>query len=1200
MSKMKTMDGNTAAAWVAYAMSETAAIYPITPSSTMGEIADEWAAQGRENIFGQKVRIRQLQSEAGAAGAVHGALAGGALTCTFTASQGLLLMIPNMYKIAGELLPGVFHVSARAIAAHALSIFGDHQDVMACRQTGFAMLASASVQEVMDLSLVAHLATVEAGVPFLSFFDGFRTSHEIQKVEVIDYADMKPLLNMDKVAAFRARSMNPEHPDIRGTAQNPDIYFQGREASNARYDVIPGIVEAYMTKVSALTGRSYKPFDYVGAPDAERVIIAMGSSCEVIEEAVNALCARGEKVGLIKVRLYRPFSVEHFLSVLPASAKTVAVLDRTKEPGALGDPLYQDVRTVFGEQGMDLTVLAGRYGLGSKEFTPAMVQAVYANMAAAEPVRHFTVGITDDVTKTSLAVPAVADTTPEGTVQCKFWGLGADGTVGANKQAIKIIGDNTNLYAQGYFAYDSKKSGGITISHLRFGEKPIQSSYLVTAADYIACHNPSYVHLYDVLDGIKEGGTFVLNCPWTAAQMEIELPAAMRRTIAQKGLKFYTVDAVKIAQQAGLGGRINMIMQTAFFKLADVIPFDQAVALLKDGIKKAYGKKGYKIVNMNNAAVDNAVDAIVEINVPAAWKTLADAAPVKRNEPEYVTKVMRPVLAQQGDTLPVSAFSLDGTMPVATSKFEKRGVAINVPEWIADNCIQCNQCAFVCPHSALRAVLADDAELKGAPASFATLEAKGKDVKGLSFRLQVNVLDCLGCGNCADICPSKDKALVMQPIATQTGAQVPNFEFSEAVAYKDAFKRDTVKGSQFRQSLMEFSGACSGCGETPYVKVLTQLFGERMVIANATGCSSIWGASAPTTPYCVNQDGHGPAWGNSLFEDAAEFGYGIDMALAHRRDHLARLAVTALESAQGELKTALAGWLANRDDAEGSAEWGGKLKTALTGATDPALAEIATMSDLFTKKSVWIFGGDGWAYDIGYGGVDHVLASGEDVNILVMDTEVYSNTGGQSSKATPLGSIAKFAAAGKTTGKKDLGRMAMTYGYVYVAQVAMGADKQQMLKAFREAEAYKGPSLIIAYAPCINQGIKKGMGKTQYEQKLAVDSGYWPLYRYNPTLADEGKNPFTLESKAPDGTLQEFLSGENRYAMLEKFHPEISKAFRAKIEKDYTTRYAILSHLAETDFSAAGAGEAQGDVAACDAGVSAESPGSGEPCDDGR
>ncbi len=1206
MSKMKTMDGNTAAAWVAYAMSETAAIYPITPSSTMGEIADEWAAQGRKNIFGKTVEVRQLQSEAGAAGAVHGSLAGGALTTTFTASQGLLLMIPNMYKIAGELLPSVFHVSARAIATHALSIFGDHQDVMACRQTGFAMIAAASVQEVMDLSLVSHLSTVEASVPFLSFFDGFRTSHEIQKIEVIDYDDMKPLLNMDKVAEFRTRSMNPEHPDVRGTAQNPDIYFQGREASNALYDAIPDIVEACMGKVSALTGRQYKPFDYVGADDAERVIVCMGSGCECIEEVVNRLVAQGEKVGLVKVRLYRPFSTRHFLAVLPKTCRKVATLDRTKEPGSLGDPLYLDICTVFKEVGEEVEVVGGRYGLGSKEFTPAMVKAVFDNLAEAAPRNRFTVGVEDDVTNTSLVTAEALDTTPEGTVQCKFWGLGSDGTVGANKQAIKIIGDNTDMYAQGYFAYDSKKSGGITISHLRFGEKPIQSTYLVTDADYIACHNPSYVHLYDVLDGIKDGGTFVLNTSWTADEMDVQLPATMRRTIAEKKLKFYTIDAVKIAGEVGLGGRINMVMQTAFFKLADVIPFDQAIALLKDGIEKAYGKKGPKIVTMNNAAVDKATDALVEIEVPATWADLADDPVVGDSAPTYVTDVMRPILAQKGDDLPVSVFTKDGTMPLATTKWEKRGVAINVPEWNKDNCIQCNQCAYVCPHSALRPVLATEEEMQSAPDSFETVSARGKDVKGMGYRIQVAAQDCLGCGNCVDVCPAKEKALVMKPIATQLEAQVPNWAFAETVSFKDAFKRDSVKGSQFRQSLMEFSGACAGCGETPYVKVLTQMFGERMIIANATGCSSIWGASAPSTPYCTNAAGHGPAWGNSLFEDAAEFGFGVEMGVNNRRDSLVAKCEQALETATGEVKEAIKDWLTVRDNAEASAKAGVALKKALEGTDDAALKSIAADEDLFTKKSIWIFGGDGWAYDIGFGGLDHVIASGKDVNILVLDTEVYSNTGGQSSKATPLGSIAKFAAAGKGTGKKDLGRMAMTYGYVYVASVAMGADKNQTMKAFKEAEAYPGPSLVICYAPCINQGIKKGMGRTQFEQKLAVDSGYWPLYRFNPELAEQGKNPFILDSKAPDGSLQEFLSGENRYAMLERFHPELSRAFREKIEHDYAERFSILTHLAEADYSkpeptegvTSGVSSEPEEDLTC--GVSAENPGSGEPCDDGR
>lgn len=1175
---MKTMDGNTAAAYIAYALSDTSAIYPITPSSNMGEVADEWAAQGKKNIFGQTVNVRQLQSEAGAAGAVHGCLSAGALTSTFTASQGLLLMIPNMYKISGELLPGVFHVSARALAAHALSIFGDHQDVMAARQTGFAMLVSNSVQEAMDMALVSHLAAIESSVPFCHFFDGFRTSHEIQKIEVIDYDDIKKLVNWEKIESFRQNAMNPEHPHLRGTAQNPDIYYQGREAANPFYSALPGIVVDYMKKVAAITGRKYKPFEYVGHPEAERVIIAMGSSCETIEEVVNFLNASGERVGLIKVRLYRPFSVDHLMAVLPATADTITVLDRTKEPGALGDPLYLDVCTAFMERGEMPKLIAGRYGLGSKEFTPAMVKAIYDNMKVNGPKNHFNVGIIDDVSDTSLDVEDDLDTVPAGTVQCKFFGLGADGTVGANKQAIKIIGDNTDMYAQGYFAYDSKKSGGFTVSHLRFGHSPIQSTYLVNQADYVACHKSAYVNQYDVLEGIKDGGIFVLNSNWNSVEdMERELPAAMRRTIAQKNLKFYNVDAVKVAGEVGLGGRINMIMQTAFFKLAEVIPFEQAVTLLKDSIHKAYGKKGEKIVNMNIAAVDKAIDALQEIVYPESWadacsKTSCCTAKSScgcgcGDEPDYITNVVRPILAQQGDKLPVSAFEADGLVPLGTSAFEKRGVAISVPQWIAENCIQCNQCSFVCPHAAIRPVLATAEEMESAPETFATIDAKGKELNGLQYRIQVYAQDCLGCGSCVETCPAKNKALVMQPIETQIKDQVANLTFvEEAVEIKDdLMARDSLKGSQFQQPLMEFSGACAGCGETPYVKLLTQLFGERMVVANATGCSSIWGASAPTTPYCTNKEGHGPAWGNSLFEDAAEFGYGMGMAYSQRRAKLVDTVKEALElDLPEELKTALQGWLDNMDDADGSKKFGDEI-LGMLGSVDehPVLDALWHMNDLFTKKSFWIFGGDGWAYDIGYGGVDHVLASGEDINIFVMDTEVYSNTGGQSSKATPLGSIAKFAASGKKTNKKDLGRMAMTYGYVYVASISMGANKQQVIKAFKEAEAYKGPSLIIAYAPCINQGIRKGMGKSMEEAKMAVESGYWPLYRYNPTLADEGKNPFVLDSKAPDGSMQQFLAGENRYALLEKIAPEESKRLRAEIEKDYNERYELMKQMAE-------------------------------------
>ena len=1167
MAKMKTMDGNTATTHIAYALSDTAAIYPITPSSVMGELADDWAAAGRLNLMGQKVAVREMQSEAGAAGAVHGSLAAGALTSTYTASQGLLLMVPNMYKIAGELLPGVFHVSARALAAHALSIFGDHQDVMACRQTGFAMLASASVQECMDLALVAHLSAIDSSVPFCHFFDGFRTSHEVQKIEVIDYEDIRGLVNWEKVEEFRANSMNPEHPHIRGTAQNPDIYFQNREAANLYYEAVPSIVVENMKKVASITGRKYKPFDYVGHPEADRVIIAMGSSCEVIEETVNYLLAQGQRVGLVKVRLYRPFSAEHLMQAIPASASTITVLDRTKEPGSLGEPLYQDVCTAYLEKGEMPTIVGGRYGLGSKDFTPGMAKAVYDNMLSAGPKNHFTVGIHDDVSNTSLDVEEEITTVPTGTVQCKFFGLGADGTVGANKEAIKIIGDNTDMYAQAYFAYDSKKSGGFTVSHLRFGKEPITSSYLVTQADYIACHKSAYVNQYDILEGIKDGGTFVLNSNWSLADMEQHLPASMKRVIARKKLKLFNVDAVKVATEVGLGGRINMIMQTVFFKLANVLEFEKAVELLKGSIKKAYGSKGDKIVNMNYAAVDKALGALEEVKYPASWADAVCTCDKSVDEPEYITNVVKPILAQQGDKLPVSAMDPAGLMPLGTAAFEKRAVAIEVPEWIADNCIQCCQCSFVCPHATIRPVLATEEELQGAPATFVTKDAIGKELKGLKFRMQVYAEDCLGCGSCADVCPAKTKALVMKPLETQLDAQKANLAFAdENVALKDdLMPRDTLKGSQLQQPLHEFSGACAGCGETPYVKLLTQMFGDRMIIANATGCSSIWGASSPTTPYTTNRDGHGPAWGNSLFEDAAEFGFGIGMAYNQRREGLADLIKQLLEvpGIEKELADACKGWLENKEDAEGSRKFGQEILANLGNLDHPLAHQLWHMDDLFTKKSVWVFGGDGWAYDIGYGGLDHVIASGEDVNILVMDTEVYSNTGGQASKATPLGSIAKFAAAGKRIGKKDLGAMAMSYGYVYVASVSMGADKQQVIKAFREAEAYKGPSIIIAYAPCINQGIRKGMGKTMEEGKLAVTTGYWPLYRYNPLLAEEGKNPFVLECKEPNGEIQEFLKGETRYAALDKIAPEQSGALKADLEKQYMARYKRFKMLAD-------------------------------------
>ncbi|MGA8019045.1 MAG: pyruvate:ferredoxin (flavodoxin) oxidoreductase [Desulfobacterales bacterium] len=1165
--QMKTIDGNTAAAHVAYAMSDVATLYPITPSSPIGEIADEWAAAGRKNIFDQSMTVRQMQSEAGAAAAVHGSLAAGALTSTFTASQGLLLMIPNMYKMSGELLPGVMHVTARAIAAHALSIFGDHQDVMAVRQTGFALLASASVQEVMDLGLVAHLAAIEASVPFLHFFDGFRTSHEIQKIELIDYEDMARLVNREAVARFRARGTNPERPELRGTAQNPDIYFQGREAANSYYLKLAGIVADYMKKVGELTGRQYQLFDYIGDPAAEQVVVSMGSSCETIEEVVNYLVKQGQKIGLVKVRLYRPFSVEHLFAVMPAGVKKITVLDRTKEPGALGDPLYTDICTAYMERSETPKILGGRYGLGSKEFNPSMVKAIFDNMAAADPKNHFTVGIVDDVTHTSLEVQSGFDVAPSGTVQCKFWGLGADGTVGANKSAIKIIGDNTDMYAQAYFAYDSKKSGGITISHLRFGKTPIQSTYLIDSADYIACHKDNYVDIYDVLEGVKEGGTFVLNSGWSLADMEEKLPARVRRTIATKKLNFYNIDAVKIAQEVGLGGRINMIMQTAFFKLAKVLPVDEAIELLKKEIKKMFGRKGDKIVQMNHEAVDKTLDNLIKIDYPATWAEAADHPGAAQDEPDFVKYVMRPILLQQGDKLPVSAFRPDGIFPVDTSKYEKRGVAINVPQWIMENCIQCNQCAMVCPHAAIRPFLVSEEELADAPQGFEAKKALGKELKDdYYFRIQVDTLDCYGCGNCADICPAKKKALVMKPLDTQTPLQVPLWEYAMELPLRDdVLSRKSIKGSQFCQPLLEFSGACAGCGETPYAKLLTQMFGERMVIGNATGCTSIWGGSAPAIPYCVNQDGHGPTWGNSLFEDPAEFTYGMFLGVFHQRGKLADLARQAIAGEiPAEVKEALQGWLDQMNDPEGSRKYGDQLKALLPEHTDNALlSEINGMSKLFTKKSFWIFSGDGAAYDIAFGGIDHVMASGENINMMVYDTEVYSNTGGQSSKATPTGSVAKFAASGKKTAKKDLGAMMMSYGYVYVASVAMGANKQQLVKALAEAEAYNGPSLILAYSPCINHGIMRGMGHSQDEEKLAVQSGYWPLYRYNPQLKAEGKNPFTLDSKEPDGSLDTFLTGEVRYASLKRVFPDEAERLQARLTEEVQERFQALKQLAD-------------------------------------
>ena len=1159
MAKTVTIDGNTAAAHVAYAFSDVAAIYPITPSSPMAEVADEWGAQGRKNLFGQKVRIAEMQSEGGAAGAVHGSLAAGALTTTFTASQGLLLMIPNMYKISGEMLPGVFHVTARALAAHSLSIFGDHSDVMGARQTGFAMLASASVQEVMDLALVTHLSAIKASLPFVHFFDGFRTSHEIQKIEQIEYEDMAKLLDYDAVKRFRERALNPEHPHQSGTAQNPDIYFQGREAANIHYAKVPEIVEYYMEKVGDLTGRRYHLFDYVGAPDAERVLVIMGSGADVAEEAINYLNAKGEKLGLIKVRLYRPFAADKFLAAIPATCKKIAVLDRTKEPGSLGEPLYLDIVDAIAEAGLDIKCCGGRYGLGSKEFTPTMVKQVYDNLKLDEPKNHFTVGIIDDVMNTSLPEGDFVNAAPEGTICCKFFGLGSDGTVGANKNSIKIIGDHTNMFAQGYFAYDSKKSGGLTISHLRFGKTPIQSPYLIDSADFVACHNASYVTRYDVLEGIKDGGVFLLNSPWTVEDMERELPASMKQTIAKKHIRFYNMDAVKLAREVGMGNRINTIMQSAFFKLAEIIPADEAIDYMKAAAKKSYAKKGEDVVQKNYAAIDIGVTGITEINYPEAWATATSGATAMHvSDDPYFVDFIKPILAQQGDKLPVSKLAADGYVPTGTTKYEKRGIAVEVPMWIPENCIQCNQCALVCPHASIRPfVMTEETE---APETFVAKKATGVG-DGKLFRIQVSPYDCTGCGSCVNVCPAKTKALKMAPLAEVEKVENDNWNFAMDLPTLDLpVNKATVKGSQFLQPMFEFSGACAGCGETPYVKLVTQLFGDRMIVANATGCSSIYGGSAPTCPYTVNKQGHGPAWANSLFEDNAEFGFGMNLATTHRRERLADLIRQLAEGCGDEVKSICNAWLENKDDAEGSR----KAAPAVVKMAEECMncgcecdeicKEIYDLRDLLVKKSQWIFGGDGWAYDIGYGGLDHVLAMDEDVNVLVMDTEVYSNTGGQSSKSTPAAAIAKFAASGKKTKKKDLGMIAVSYGYIYVAQIALGADMNQAFKAIAEAEAYPGPSLIIAYSPCINHGLKAGMGMSSAEEKRAVECGYWCNWRYNPTLLEEGKNPFHLDSREPKGNFREYLMGEVRYSSLAKLFPEEAEALFEKTERDALQR----------------------------------------------
>ncbi len=1168
--KFKTMDGNNAAAYCAYAFTEVAAIYPITPSSTMAEVVDEMSAKGQKNIFGETVDVVEMQSEAGAAGAVHGSLQAGALTTTFTASQGLLLMIPNMYKIAGELLPTVFHVSARALAAHALNIFGDHQDVMACRQTGFAMLASGSVQEVMDLAGVAHLASIKSRVPFLHFFDGFRTSHEIQKVEVMDYDDLKSLIDWDALKAFKDSALNPEHPVLRGTAQNSDIYFQGREAANKFYDAVPDVVADYMKEISKITGRDYAPFTYYGAKDATKVIVAIGSVCETIEETVDYLNAAGNKVGVVKVHLYRPFSAKYFFDVLPETVEKIAVLDRTKEPGSLGEPLYLDVCNLFYGKAKAPVIVGGRYGLGSKDTTPTQIVAVYNNLDSANPKNGFTIGIVDDVTNLSLELPAKVNAAPEGTTRCKFWGFGSDGTVGANKDAIKIIGDNTDLYAQAYFDYDSKKSGGVTMSHLRFGKKPIKSTYLLDEADYIACHKPAYLHQYDVLEGLRKGGTFLLNCVWTPDELEEKLPAHVKKYLAENDIEFYIINAVDVAVKVGLGpNRINMVTQSAFFKLAKVIDFDEAVTLIKAAIKKTYGKKGDEIVNMNCAAVDGAIEALRKVDVPASWKDAADEDTADDSRPAFIKNIVDPVNAQRGNKLPVSTFvgMEDGTFETGTSQYEKRGVAVNVPDWDSTKCIQCNQCSLVCPHAAIRPVLLTDEEAATKPETFTTLKATG--FNGHQFRIQVSPNDCLGCGVCAQVCPAKENALVMKPIDDVVDVEAPNWDYAMTIPTKqneiDIAKN--VKNSQFAQPMLEFSGACAGCGETPYIKLITQLFGDRMMVANATGCTSIWGGSAPSMPYTKNAEGKGPAWANSLFEDNAEFGLGMVKANSKIRNTLKSRMESVMGDVKPELADAFKAWIAGMNDANASKAAAKDIITLIKDAdmSNAAIKEIADRTDFLVKRSQWVFGGDGWAYDIGYGGLDHVIASNEDINIFVVDTEVYSNTGGQSSKATPTGAVAKFAASGKKVKKKDLGMIATTYGYVYVAQIALGANPAQALKAIREAEAYHGPSLVIAYAPCINHGIKaKGnMANSIAEEKKAVDTGYWHLWRYNPLLADEGKNPFVLDSKEPTGKIIDFLMGENRYLMLKKAYPDVADQIFAKAEKDLIDRYEVYKRKAQ-------------------------------------
>ena len=1177
--KMKTMDGNSAVAHVSYAFTDVAAIYPITPSSVMADLTDKFSAQGAKNLFGRQVQVTEMQSEGGASGAVHGSLAAGALTTTYTASQGLLLMIPNMYKMAGELLPGVIHVSARALTSHALSIFGDHSDIYACRQTGYAMLCSNNPQECMDLAAVAHLAAIEGRVPFLHFFDGFRTSHEIQKIEEWDYADLADMLNWDAVEAFRRRALNPEHPVTRGTAQNDDIFFQAREACNKYYDAVPEVVVKYMDKVNAKIGTDYKPFNYYGAEDAEHVIVAMGSVCDCTEEVVDYLNAAGEKVGLLKVHLYRPFVADYMLRELPKTVKTISVLDRTKEPGSIGEPLYLDVlAAINGSDFAGVKVYTGRYGLGSKDTTPGDIIAVYRNAESETPKRRFTIGIVDDVTNLSLPIVENPDTTPKGTHSCKFWGLGADGTVGANKNSIKIIGDNTDMYAQGYFAYDSKKSGGLTVSHLRFGKTPIKSTYYISKADFVACHNPSYVDKYDIVDDLKEGGSFLLNCPWDTEELSERLPGKMKKILAERHINFYTIDGIKIGKEIGLGGRINTVLQSAFFKIADIIPADKAKELMKAAAKKSYMKKGQAIVDMNYAAIDRGMEDLKKVEIPADWANAVDNSVADKAEGngalvEYVNEILKPVNAYKGNKLPVSTFMdhVDGTAPNGSAAYEKRGIAVDVPEWNPENCIQCNRCAIVCPHAVIRPVAMTADELAKAPEGTKSLPMMG--LKDLNFVMTVSTLDCTGCGACAQVCPGKKgaKALTMQSIDSQRPKQAV-FDYALTLENKpevhEKFKFTTVKGSQFKQPLLEFSGACAGCGETPYAKLVTQLFGDRMFIANATGCSSIWGASAPATPYTKNKKGYGPAWQNSLFEDNAEFGLGMALGQKAIRNRL----IEYVEGIQkdtdsADLKTACQNYLDTVTDSTSSRPATDALIAELEKNTEDAkVGELVKKTlvdkDELAKKSMWIFGGDGWAYDIGFGGLDHVIASGENVNILVFDTEVYSNTGGQASKATPVGSVAQFAAAGKAVKKKDLAAIAMSYGYVYVAQCAMGADNNQVLKAMVEAESYNGPSLVICYAPCINHGIKGGMGIAQLEEKKAVEAGYWNIFRYDPRLADEGKNPFMLDGKAPSASYRDFIMGEVRYNSLTRSFPERAEKLFEKAEKVAADKYAHLEKLA--------------------------------------